>query len=350
MPYAIKVRKKHGEPTRKQLQKQNLLNQNYKIKKTQTHLYIPTKKPTKKQLKQLQKQTNDIQLTKTKLKKRKQKPTNHIDYLKKHLTKKQLQNVPKSYDILGDIAIIEIPPKLTGKQKQIGQALMKVHKNLNSVYKPQTNVQGEYRTKIHQLIAGKHKTETTHKEHGIKYKLDINEVFFTPRLAREREIIAKQIKPGEIVFDMFTGVGPFAILIAKKTKAQKIYAVDKNEKAIKYLQKNTEINNVTQKIETIHGDIKNIAKMYKGTSDRAIMNLPFKSNQFIDQAIDLLHKDTGIIHYYDIRKENDLYQTPIQKIKQKVHKKGLNLKILNKRTIRSYSPNTQNIAIDIKIH
>ncbi|WGI18154.1 class I SAM-dependent methyltransferase family protein [Methanonatronarchaeum sp. AMET-Sl] len=350
MPYTIKVEKKQGEKTRNLLQKLDLLNRDYKIKKTKNHLYIPTKKPNQNQLKKLKQNLNKIEITKTKLKERKTGYNNLNDYLKPHLTKKELNKVPSSFDIIGDIAIIEIPPELTAKQELIGKALMKVHSNLTSIYKPKTNVQGEYRTREHQLITGTPKTETIHKEHGIKYLLDINKVFFTPRLAREREIITNQIKPNEIVFDMFAGIGPFSILIAKKTECQKVYAVDKNTEAIKYLQTNAEMNNVTQKIETIEGDIKNIAKMYKGTSDRTIMNLPFKSIEFLDEAIDLLHKDKGIIHYYDITKKENLYQKPIQKITKKVHQRGLNLKILNKRNIRSYSPGTQNIAIDIKIH
>ncbi|RZN62645.1 class I SAM-dependent methyltransferase family protein [Methanonatronarchaeum sp. AMET6-2] len=349
MPPAIKVKKKHGQKTHNLLKELDLLNNNYKVKRTQNHLYIPTKKPSQTQLKQIKQEINQFQITNTKLQERNKGHKNLEDYLKPHLTTQEIKKVPSSFDIIGDIAIVEIPEPLIEKQNLIGKALMKVHRNLEAVYKPKTNVQGELRTREHKLIAGKPKTETVHKEHGVKYLLDINEVFFTPRLAREREIIAKQIQPGEIVFDMFAGVGPFAILIARKTKSQKVYAVDKNPKAIEYLQINADMNNVTQQIETIEGDIRNVSKMYQGTSDRAIMNLPFKSGQFIDQAINLLHKDKGIIHYYDIRKENDLYETAIQEITKKVHQRNLDLEILDKRNVRSYSPGVQNIAIDIKI-
>lgn len=351
MPQSIKIPKKKGEKTRKFLREHNLLNLEYKIDKDQTHLYFPLKRElNEKEEKKLKKITKKHEkITEHSFEKKKQKPKNLKDALRKELSNKELKDVPSSFDVLGDIAIIELPQTLIDKKESIGKALMQVHKNLNTVLLQKSPVSGEYRVKDVEVIAGENKTHTIHKEHGCRFHIDLSKVFYSPRLSREREVVTKQVEPREVVFDMFAGVGPFSIMIAKKKQPKKIYAVDKNKEAIELLEKNKEINNVKQKIEPIQGDIREIAPKYKNSSDRAIMNLPFKSGSFLEEAITLLKQKGGIIHYYDIRDEENLFKGAIKDIKQKSKEMSYSIEVLDERVVRSYSPKTWNIAIDVKL-
>ena len=60
----------------------------------------------------------------------------------------------------------------------------------------------------------------------------LKETYFSPRLANERKRITSLVKPGETVVDMFAGVAPFSIMIAKYANPKIIYAIDKNKDAI----------------------------------------------------------------------------------------------------------------------
>lgn len=351
MSKTIKVPKKEGEKTRKLLRDLKILDLDYEIDKDKENLYFPLKNDlTEKQKSKIKEKLKKFEIIqKTDFEEKKQKPNNLKEALETKLNREELKKIPSSFDILGDIAVLEISEEIIEKKEIIGKALLEVQTNLNTVLLQKSPVSGEYRVKDLEVIAGEPKTHTIHKEHGCKFHIDLDKVFYSPRLTREREIITKQVRSKETVFDMFTGVGPFSILIAKKRNPKKVYAVDKNKEAIKLLKKNIKLNNVEEKIKPIRGDIRKIAPKYKNSSNRAIMNLPFKSGSFLKEAINLIKKEGGIINYYDIRKEEDLFEGAVNDIKEKSNKKGYKAKVLDKRIVRSYSPNIWNIAIDIKL-
>ena len=85
----------------------------------------------------------------------------------------------------------------------------------------------------YELIGGSGNTETVHREYGCVYNLDISKVYFSPRLSYEHYRVASQVQEEEIVIDMFAGVGPFSILIAKNHEHVKVYAIDLNPEAVK---------------------------------------------------------------------------------------------------------------------
>ena len=86
-------------------------------------------------------------------------------------------------------------------------------------------------------------------------KLDVKNVYFSPRLATERKRVQELTNDGEEILDMFAGIGPFPIVIAKE-KNVNITAVDINEHAIKYLNENIKLNKLAPNahITAICGD------------------------------------------------------------------------------------------------
>jgi tRNA (guanine37-N1)-methyltransferase len=72
----------------------------------------------------------------------------------------------------------------------------------------------------------------------------VTKVYFSPRLSQERLRIAQKVRGGEVVIDMFAGVGPFSIQIAKKFNNVKVYAIDTNPVAIQFLKQNIALNKI----------------------------------------------------------------------------------------------------------
>ncbi len=248
-----------------------------------------------------------------------------------------------SYEVIGDIAIIDIDDPYDAKR--IADAILLMHKNVRTVLVALTDVQGEFRIRDFRVIAGKPDTETVHKEYGCRYEVDLARVYFTPRLATERKRIVDQIRETDVVVDMFAGVGPFSILIAKS--ARYVIAIDKNPVAIEYLGRNARLNAINN-MKIICGDVRDVSKDLRCTADHIIMNLPHSAHEFIDVALTIV-KPGGTIHYYDIRSEDDLFEGAQELIEHAAEACGMTAHILDRRVIRSYSPQQSNVALDVEM-
>jgi tRNA (guanine37-N1)-methyltransferase len=266
------------------------------------------------------------------------------DVLSERLTPEELSLTKRAFDTIGDIAIIEVPRELETQEKFIAEALMEAHKNIRSVYKKSSDIKGEGRTRELKFLRGEERTETLHKEHGMKLKLDITKAYFSPRLSAERERILSQTKDGEVVVDLFAGIGPFSILLAKNRDI-KAYAIDVNPHAFEYLKENIRINKVADKVTPLLGDCREAAP--KGAAMRVIMNLPKSSDEFLDLTFDVIKK--GVVHYYAISPEEDLYESKIDFIKKTAKEKGRKIEIINRKIVRPYSPYNYHIVIDIGV-
>jgi len=229
-------------------------------------------------------------------------------------------------------------------KKEIGDALLSTNKNAKVVCLVEP-VKGELRTRDLEIIAGEKRTKTVHKEYGLNFEVDIKKTYFSPRLASERKRIANLVKPDEVVVDMFTGVAPFSIMIAKYSNPKIVYAFDKNPFAIKFAEINIKKNKVLDKIHLIKSDAKYSYKIIKEKADRIIMNLPFSSYKFFNSALNIC-KNKCIIHYYDILKDNEI-EKRINFLKKVANKKGFKLEELVIHKIKSYAPREFYIGIDI---
>jgi tRNA (guanine37-N1)-methyltransferase len=138
--------------------------------------------------------------------KRERRPNNIIEALRGNVEPALLERVEHSFDIIGDIAIIEVPEELASLKKLIGDAIIRIHKNVKTVLCKSGAVDGRFRVRDYELVVGEKKTETIHLEHGCRFKLDVTKVYFSPRLATEHLRAASQASKRELVIDMFCAV------------------------------------------------------------------------------------------------------------------------------------------------
>lgn len=251
--------------------------------------------------------------------------------------------LPSSFDVIGDIAIIELPEGLMEYGKAIGEAILKVHRHIRAVFAKGGKVSGEYRVRELVHLAGEERTETLHRENGIRLRLDVSRVYFSPRLATERMRIFRKSRPGEVVFDMFAGVGPYSILLAKK--AELVFACDINPWAVRYLEENVRLNRANN-VVPILGDVRKVAGRVE--ADRVVMNLPKFADRFLREAM-LSVRNGGIVHYYGFGPEEDLFSEHEGKIKAVAGELGFGVEILERRKVRPYAPRQFNIAVDFRV-
>ena len=316
----IIVPKKKGEETRLRLIELGVLDKDLKIKSDHENLLFPVLEPVEgydagKEDFEVAKKEKSISL--------------------------QLGFSP-AYEQVGDIAVID---RYESNSQQVADVLIR-QKSIKTVLQAASAVEGEYRIRKFLFLAGEKRTETLYRENGCKYLLDIAKVYFTPRLATERLRVANQIKDGDKVVDMFAGIGLFSIIIAKRHQDANVIAIDKNPEAIKYLKENVKINKVMN-VEIRQGDAREEIKGIK-EADHVIMNLPHSGFEFLDAALSITKK-SGVVHFYAIANEDDLYDGILRRIEDIAGSGNLQVIPLDKRVVRPYAPYQYNICIDFQV-
>jgi len=167
------------------------------------------------------------------------------DILRKKLTKKEVNIIPSSFDIVGNILIFsDFPKGMSKKEKMIGNEILKNYKQIKSVFKKTKKYSGSYRTLKLKLLAGENKRETIHKENNISLKLNVEKVYYSPRLSEERKRIFRQVKTNENILVMFSGIASYPIVISKNTRTKKIVGIEINPTAYKYAVENLKLNKI----------------------------------------------------------------------------------------------------------
>jgi tRNA (guanine37-N1)-methyltransferase len=348
----IRVTKINGEKTLILATKLGIIDRKLEIRKNRNHIYIPLlQQPEEKELSMLKAQVPDFQLTTNFFAKKKQQRKTLAQVLENRLPPHLLASLPRALDIVGDIAIIEIPPELKEHESLIGEAILTVHKNVRTVLAKASVVSGTYRLREFEVIAGEHKTATIHKEYGCKYLVGIAKAYFSPRLSKEHNRVASLVKKSETVVDLFSGIGPFSVLIAKNKADAKIYAVDINPDAIEFLKRNIRLNRVENQIIPMQGDARRIVEeQLLGVADRVIMNLPERALEFVDTACKAIKPAGGMVHYYAFIRLPDSLENVQLRFSEAVEKAGRKVDaFLFAKTIRETAPYEWQIVLDARI-
>jgi tRNA (guanine37-N1)-methyltransferase len=248
--------------------------------------------------------------------------------------------------MIGDIIIIEIKDELKKNEKLIAEALLETHNNINTVLKKAEIHKGEYRTQKLKYLAGENKKQTLYKENNIILKLNVEKVYFSPRLSSERKRIYKLVKPNEKILVMFSGIAVYPIVISKNTKAESITGIEKNPIAHEYAKENLKINN-TPNIKLYLGDVRKVIPELDKKFDRIIMPLPKTGEDFLDLALDVSKKNT-VIHFYDFEHEDEFFKGQ-EKVEKACHENNKDCEILNIDKCGQYSPGKYRICVDFRV-
>jgi tRNA (guanine37-N1)-methyltransferase len=348
----IQVPKSQGEKSIVLVCKLGLIDKLLSIQRGESNLCIPlVRQPNENELEMLKNQVPTFQLTTNVFIEKKPPTETLIQILQDKLSPNLLASLPQALDIIGDIAIIEIPQELKKHENLIGKAILKTHKNLKTVLAKAGAISGTYRTREYTFIAGDHKTKTIHKEFGCQYHVDVAKAYFSPRLSHEHERVASFVQTGETVADLFAGVGPFSVLIGKRNPKVQVYAVDLNPEAVELLKLNVRINRVENRVHPLLGDAREIAATkLKGVADRVIMNLPETAIGYIDAACHTMKSQGGIVHFYAFIRSPDSTENLKQRFSEEVKKNGRRVEsFLYSKSIRETAPFESQIVLDAKI-
>ncbi|MBU2101002.1 RsmD family RNA methyltransferase [Candidatus Micrarchaeota archaeon] len=268
--------------------------------------------------------------------------------LEKKLSEKEKAVFVKSFDSLGNIAVIEIPKELKKKEQLIGNTLLELNKNFKTVCKIAGPHKGKYRLQPLKIIAGEKNFIAEYKESGCRFVFDVRKTFFSPRLSNERLRISKLIKKNEIIGCFFAGVSPFPVVFSKNSEMKKAFAVELNPEAVKMMKKNVLINKCAEKITVIQGDVNKIARTkLKNSCDRIVMPMPHGGENFLKETLKALKKN-GVIHFYQVLEKETAFEEAIARAKKECIKQKRKFVLLDKKIVRPFSATKVQVVIDFK--
>jgi tRNA (guanine37-N1)-methyltransferase len=201
------------------------------------------------------------------------------------------------FDVIGTLAVLCLPPQLSGYKTVIAHAILSRRKNIKTVLNKTSKLEGCNRTARHEVLAGTG-TITVHHEYDFAYRLDVGTVFFNPRLASERKRVTCQVQPGERLLVPCCGIGPFVIPAA--ARGAEIVAVEQNPEACRWLLENLKLNGVEDRVCVIPGDAFDTSLLPEYLFDRAIIPTPYGMDA-IFEVIAPRVKRGGMIHFYTFK-------------------------------------------------
>lgn len=348
----LKVPKSLGEKVISLAHKLELVNKALLIQRQNEQLLIPLiRQPTEEELSQLQSAESALELGSEDFVEKRPAEETLTQALERQLPPELHPSIPRSLDIVGDIAIVEIPDQLKDCKDLIGQAILKTHKNIKSVHAKAGAISGVYRIRDLTHIAGENRTRTIYNEYGCQYHVDVAKAYFSPRLSQEHHRVAALVKAGEVVADLFAGVGPFAVPIGKLCPEAKVYAADINPDAVELLKINIRVNRVENRVYPLLGDARELAKnKLCGVADRVIMNLPETAIDFVDAACQTLKPKGGVVHFYGFIRKPDTIEDLKTRFTILVEQQGRKVvEYLCAKSVRETAPYEQQVVLDAKI-
>ena len=330
MQRCIRVLKKEGEGLRSRLVDSGLLDVKHRIRVDGDYLEIPVLCDSFEGYEAKETEVEEIDF-------------HTMDYKEiLNFSNELSEELPRSYDLIGDVALIKISDSLLPYKKNIGDAMIEATPCIRVVMMDY-GVKGEFRVRKLERIAGTGTSETVHKEFGVRIAVDPSLVYFNPRLASERARIALAVKKGETVIDMFSGVAPFSVVISKLAKPKVIYSIDLNPEAERFTKMNIEMNHITNMV-AITGDAREVVKRLP-KADRIIMNLPQSSDDFLDSAMESANPG-AVIHIHKVLERSDLEEF-VSGIKERMSSLGYNIRITRTWELKSYSLSMSVYVFDI---
>lgn len=268
-------------------------------------------------------------------------------------------NFNRAFDIFGNIALVKFKDKINAKdKKRFANKLLKNNKSITTILEKTSRFKGRLRKQKTKHLAGIRTKEALYRENGCVFRFNIDKVYFSPRLSNERKEIAQKIRKGDKVLVMFAGVAPYSIVIAKNSKAGKVYSNEINKEANKYAALNVELNKVKNKVILLSGNIKNVAKkIRKGLTinnekipqkfDIIVMPRPQLKETFLKEALMLSKKATRIF-YYDFCKEEEI-EDVVNRVKSEAKRYDKRIKILRVKKAGEIAPYKFRIRVDFKV-
>ena len=261
-------------------------------------------------------------------------------------TDDEIAAAPASWAVVGSVVLadfgdVSAEGALSADRREaVGDALLELHGEADTVL-ARGGVSGTRREPAAEVVAGSGETETVHVEHGTKYALDLSRVMFSPGNEAERVRMGEVVEPGERVFDMFAGVGYFALPMARA--GAEVTAAEINPEAYRLLVENAMLNGVSERVRAVLGDCRDV----ETTADRVVMGY-YEAHEYLDAALAALVPG-GALHLHEATPEDLFPERPVARLEAAAAEAGRDVDVLASTVVKSHSAGVVHGVVDARV-
>ena len=248
--------------------------------------------------------------------------------------------VPSGFETVGHLAHFNLSDSQLPYKHLIGQVVIDVHINqkthVKTVVNKLENINNTFRTFDMELIAGEPNFTVTQKEGNCYFAFDFRKVYWSSKLSNERQRLLQLLKPGEVLCDLFAGVGPLSVQAAKKGLT--VIANDLNPECYESMLVNAARNKVTSRMHIYNQDARAFFRAVIGTQRAEVavedrlrqppfevlpatihhiyMNLPMDALDFVDVFLGAFEPEQylPLLHIYAFSALEDPREEFIERI------------------------------------
>ncbi|NJF24436.1 class I SAM-dependent methyltransferase family protein [Thermococcus sp. Bubb.Bath] len=265
------------------------------------------------------------------------------EILSKELPGELIRLLPKHWVQIGDVLILPLRPELEPYKSRIAEVYAEVI-GVKAVLR-KGRIGGEFRETNYELLYG-NDTVTVHIENGVKYKLDAAKVMFSPANVKERVRMAEVARPGELVVDMFAGIGHLSLPMAVH-KGTRVIAIEKSPYTFRFLVENIWLNGVQDLMTPYNMDNRDFPA--ESIADRILMGYVVTTHKFIPKALSIA-KDEAVIHYHNTVPEKLRPEEPFATFKRIAREHGYEAEKLNELVVKRYAPGVWHVVVDVRVY
>ncbi|KAK7195262.1 Met-10+ like-protein/Methyltransferase domain containing protein [Novymonas esmeraldas] len=196
-------------------------------------------------------------------------------------------------------------------------------------------------------------TFTAHVENGVLYSFDVSRVMFSSGNTTERMHFGAVAATGDVVVDMFAGIGYFTLPLAMHGGVAAIHALEKNPDSVDFIRLNAVLNRVDHLIHPVCGDNREVGEALLGTCDRVLMGYIPSCKSFLPRAVAFLKltasgRPRGIVHYHLLAERHGAAQTALQDVRDELGEDAAaGVRLVALRCVKSYAPKRFHFVADL---
>jgi len=210
-------------------------------------------------------------------------------------------------------------------------------------------VSGELRRSGVEMLLGEDDW-SVRRESGVDYGYRLTKCMFSAGNVNERRRMGQTARAGEVVVDLYAGIGYYALPVLVHSGASHVHACEWNPEAVLALDRNLEANGVAGRCTVHVGDNRVTSKGLSGVADRVLLGLLPSAEGGYAPALGVLSPEGGVLHVHGLGSAEDhgAWAAQVEASLSDIEP-GSSLERLALTRVKSHAPHWDHLVLDVRV-